>query len=37
VGRFEEITTADVTARVRQYKDLVDFELEPRSGAARGG
>ena len=28
VGRFEEITLADVTARVRGYKDLVHFELE---------
>ncbi len=28
VGRFEEITLADVTQRVRGYKDLVHFELE---------
>jgi sugar/nucleoside kinase (ribokinase family) len=28
VGRFEEITLADVQARVRAYRDLVHFELE---------
>ena len=29
IGRFEEITLADVTARVRAHRDLVHFELEP--------
>ena len=35
VGRFEEITTADVDARVRAYKDLVHFDLAPAAGSAR--
>jgi sugar/nucleoside kinase (ribokinase family) len=29
IGRFDEITLADVTERVRAYRDLVHFELEP--------
>ena len=32
VGRFEEISAADVTARVRAHEDLVHFELEPGDG-----
>lgn len=28
VGRFEEIGSADVTKRVRQFRDLVRFEIE---------
>lgn len=29
VNRFDEISSADVTARVRAYRDLVHFEPEP--------
>ncbi len=32
VGRFEEISRADVVARVRAYRDLVDFELDAEPG-----
>jgi sugar/nucleoside kinase (ribokinase family) len=35
VGRFEEITLADVVARVRAYRDLVHFELDAPSDAVR--
>jgi len=35
VGRFEEITLADVVARVRAYRDLVHFELDSASDAGR--
>jgi sugar/nucleoside kinase (ribokinase family) len=34
VGRFEEITLADVVARVRAYRDLVHFELDPAANDA---
>ena len=34
VGRFEEITLADVVARVRAYRDLVHFELDEASADA---
>ncbi|HTT68508.1 MAG TPA: PfkB family carbohydrate kinase [Gemmatimonadales bacterium] len=34
VGRFEEITLADVVARVRAYRDLVHFELDAASADA---
>ena len=35
VDRFEEITLADVVARVRAYRDLVHFELDAASDAGR--
>jgi sugar/nucleoside kinase (ribokinase family) len=35
VGRFEEITLADVRARVHAYRDLVHFELEAAPDDAR--
>jgi sugar/nucleoside kinase (ribokinase family) len=34
VGRFEEITLADVVARVRAHYDLVHFDLEPAASDA---
>jgi len=34
IGRFEEITPADVLARVRAHRDLVHFELAPEPGDA---
>jgi sugar/nucleoside kinase (ribokinase family) len=35
VGRFEEITVADVRARVHAYRDLVHFELDAAPDDAR--
>jgi sugar/nucleoside kinase (ribokinase family) len=37
VGRFEEITLADVSRRVHAYRDLVRFELDPAAERAGGG
>jgi sugar/nucleoside kinase (ribokinase family) len=37
IGRFDEITVADVTARVHAYRDLVHFELEGSPDRAPGG
>jgi hypothetical protein len=34
IQRFEEIGPAEVTARVREFADLVRFEVDPESGSA---
>ncbi len=36
IGRFEEITPGDVSARVRAYRDLVHFELDGVADERRG-
>jgi hypothetical protein len=33
IRRFQEIGPAEVTARVREFADLVRFDIEPEPGA----